>query len=176
MAGTVERNALLLFADQHNADVMGCAGHPIVETPNLDQLAAKGVRFTRAYCQDAICVPSRTSLMTGLYPRSSGRTDFSRGSRSSHNNLKKNPGVAKKVENDGPTKQQVNDLVKRQPRSKGKCTDFYATLLKAGVDAELHVFSKGGHGFSLGDGREESTALWSTGFAAWLRDCGMIEG
>jgi len=68
-------NVLLLFADQHNADVMGCAGHPIVKTPNLDQLAAKGVRFTRVYCQDAICVPSRTSLMTGLYPRTTGCLD-----------------------------------------------------------------------------------------------------
>ena len=56
-----------------------------------------------------------------------------------------------------------------------KCVDFYATLLKAGVNAELHVFSKGGHGFGLGDGRGESTALWPTSFVAWLRDCGMIE-
>jgi len=55
-----------------------------------------------------------------------------------------------------------------------KCVDFYAALLKAGVNAELHIFSKGGHGFSLGDGRGRSTALWPTSFAAWLRDCGMI--
>jgi hypothetical protein len=41
-------NVLLLFADQHNADVLGCSGHPLVKTPNLDQLAARGVRFTRA--------------------------------------------------------------------------------------------------------------------------------
>ena len=52
-----------------------------------------------------------------------------------------------------------------------KCINFYATLLKAGVNAELHVFSKGGHGFGMGDGRGESTALWPTSFAAWLRDC-----
>lgn len=68
-------NVLLLFADQHNADVMGCAGHPIVRTPNLDRLASTGVRFTRAYCQDGICVPSRTSLITGLYPRTTGCLD-----------------------------------------------------------------------------------------------------
>jgi len=65
-------NVLLLFSDQHNADMMGCSGHPLVQTPNLDQLAALGVRFTRAYSQDAICVPSRTALMTGLYPRTTG--------------------------------------------------------------------------------------------------------
>jgi len=74
-AGAAKPNVMLLFADQHNADVMGCAGHSIVKTPNLDQLAAQGVRFTRAYCQDAICVPSRTSLMTGLYPRTTGCLD-----------------------------------------------------------------------------------------------------
>jgi arylsulfatase A-like enzyme len=74
-AAASKPNVLLLFADQHNADVMGCSGHPLVKTPNLDQLAAQGVRFTRAYCQDAICVPSRTALMTGLYPRTTGCLD-----------------------------------------------------------------------------------------------------
>jgi len=74
-AVAAQPNVLLLFADQHNADVMGCAGHPLVKTPNLDQLAATGVRFTRAYCQDAICVASRTSLLTGLYPRTTGCLD-----------------------------------------------------------------------------------------------------
>jgi arylsulfatase A-like enzyme len=48
-AGAAKPNVLLLFADQHNADVMGCAGHPIVKTPNLDQLGAQGVRFTHTY-------------------------------------------------------------------------------------------------------------------------------
>ena len=56
-----------------------------------------------------------------------------------------------------------------------KCIDFYTMLLKAGVNAELHVFSNGGHGFGLGDGRGESTALWPTSFAAWLRDSNMIQ-
>ncbi len=56
-----------------------------------------------------------------------------------------------------------------------KCLEFYSALLKGGVNAELHVFSKGGHGFGMGDGRGESTALWPTIFVAWLRDCGMIE-
>jgi arylsulfatase A-like enzyme len=74
-AAASKPNVLLLFADQHNAEVMGCSGHPIVKTPNLDRLAAQGVRFTRAYCQDAICVPSRTALMTGLYPRTTGCLD-----------------------------------------------------------------------------------------------------
>ena len=68
-------NVLFIVADQHNADVLGCAGHPVVKTPRLDALAEAGVRFVRTYCQDAICVPSRTSFMTGLYPRTTGCVD-----------------------------------------------------------------------------------------------------
>ncbi len=57
----------------------------------------------------------------------------------------------------------------------GKCVDFYASLLRAGVNAELHIFSKGSHGFGMGKGRGDSTALWPTSFVAWLHDCSMIE-
>ncbi len=65
-------NVLLLFSDQHHADVMGWTGRPLVQTPDLDRLAREGVRFTRAYCPDGICVPSRTSMFTGLHPRTTG--------------------------------------------------------------------------------------------------------
>lgn len=51
-----------------------------------------------------------------------------------------------------------------------KCVSFYATLLKAGVNAELHVFSSGNHGFGLGEGRGKTTALWPANFAAWLSE------
>ena len=56
-----------------------------------------------------------------------------------------------------------------------KCVDFYATLLEAGVKTELHVFSKGSHGFDLGTGRGESAAIWPTSFVGWLRDSNMIQ-
>jgi arylsulfatase A-like enzyme len=68
-------NVLFLFSDQHHASAMGCAGHEIVKTPTMDKLAANGVRFNRVYCQDGICVPSRTSMLTGLYPRTTGCLD-----------------------------------------------------------------------------------------------------
>jgi acetyl esterase/lipase len=55
-----------------------------------------------------------------------------------------------------------------------KCVDFYAKLLKAGVNAELHVFGKGSHGFGMGAGPGKSKALWTTSFIAWLSDSGMI--
>lgn len=65
-------NVLFLFSDQHRADMMGCAGSTLVKTPTFDRLSREGVRFTRAYCQDGICVPSRTSMMSGLYARTTG--------------------------------------------------------------------------------------------------------
>ena len=61
-------NILFIFSDQHRHDVMGCAGHPIVETPNLDALALRGHRYTKAWCQSPICQPSRASLITGQHP------------------------------------------------------------------------------------------------------------
>jgi acetyl esterase/lipase len=57
----------------------------------------------------------------------------------------------------------------------GKCTEFYARLLEAGVNTELHFFSKGSHGFGLGTGRGKSAALWPTSFIAWLHDSAIIE-
>ncbi len=65
-------NVIILFSDQHNRQVMGFEGHPDVITPNLDKLADEALVFDRAYCSVGICVPSRTSLMTGLYPRTLG--------------------------------------------------------------------------------------------------------
>jgi len=65
-------NVLILFSDQHNKKVMGFEGHPDVITPNLDELAKEGLIFDRAYCTVGICVPSRSSLMSGLMPRTMG--------------------------------------------------------------------------------------------------------
>jgi len=61
-------NLLILMSDEHQARAMGCAGHPLVRTPNLDRLAARGLRFTNAYTPTPICVPARASFATGLFP------------------------------------------------------------------------------------------------------------
>jgi choline-sulfatase len=61
-------NLLLLNADQHSTRIFGAYGNPIVQTPNLDGLAARGTRFVNGYCPYPMCVPSRASLATGRYP------------------------------------------------------------------------------------------------------------
>src|SRR5919197_2675583 len=60
-------NLILIMSDEHNKRVLGCHGHPMIRTPNLDRLARRGVRFTDAYCNSPICVPSRASFQTGRY-------------------------------------------------------------------------------------------------------------
>lgn len=65
-------NVIIFFSDQHQKNVMGFEGHPDVITPNLDKLAKQSVVFDRAYCTVGISAPSRSSLMTGLYPRTLG--------------------------------------------------------------------------------------------------------
>jgi len=61
-------NILLITCDQMRADAMGCAGNPIVKTPNLDALAASGINFANAYTPYPVCEPARASITTGMYP------------------------------------------------------------------------------------------------------------
>ena len=61
-------NLLYIHSDQHSPHVTGCYGNDLVETPNLDRLAANGVMFDNAYCCSPICVPSRMSMLSGRHP------------------------------------------------------------------------------------------------------------
>ena len=65
-------NVLFISIDDLNDWIGTLGGHPQVKTPNLDRLAASGTVFTNAYCQSPLCNPSRTSVMTGLRPSTSG--------------------------------------------------------------------------------------------------------
>ena len=60
-------NFIFILSDEHSKRVLGSYGHPIIRTPNLDRLAARGTRFVNAYTNCPICVPARASFATGRY-------------------------------------------------------------------------------------------------------------
>ena len=68
----IRPNILLVHADQHRADCIGAAGHPLIQTPSLDRLAREGVSFTHDYTPIPVCTPARTSLLTGTWPTRHG--------------------------------------------------------------------------------------------------------
>ena len=69
-------NVLWLISDDHAAYVTGCYGNSVVRTPQLDRLAASGMRFDRAYCNSPVCSASRAAFITGMYPRTVGVTEL----------------------------------------------------------------------------------------------------
>lgn len=62
-------NILIILSDDQRFDALGCAGHPILKTPNLDRIAARGVRFRNSFVTTPICAASRASILTGMYER-----------------------------------------------------------------------------------------------------------
>jgi choline-sulfatase len=77
-------NILFIFTDQHRGDTLGCVGHPVIKTPNLDKLAKEGVVFRRCYTNvvfrrcytnSPLCVPARSTLASGLYVNQHGAWD-----------------------------------------------------------------------------------------------------
>ncbi len=61
-------NFLLFITDQHRVDYLGCYGHPVLRTPHIDSIAARGTRFARFYVATPVCMPNRATLMTGRMP------------------------------------------------------------------------------------------------------------
>jgi len=66
MPTTPPPNLLLITTDQQRGDCLGCDGHPVLETPYLDQLAAEGLRFRHAYTSVPACTPARAAILTGM--------------------------------------------------------------------------------------------------------------
>lgn len=83
---TARPNFVIFIGDDISADDFGCYGHPTIQTPNVDALAASGVRFANAYLTTSSCSPSRSSIITGRYPHNTGGPEL---------HMKRNPHLAR---------------------------------------------------------------------------------
>lgn len=75
-ATSQDYNVLFIISDDLTYTALSCYGNEVCETPNIDRLAERGVRFTRAYCQGTYCGPSRASFMSGYYPHATGALGY----------------------------------------------------------------------------------------------------
>jgi arylsulfatase A-like enzyme len=69
-------NILFITSDQHRSDSLGCYGHPSARTPHLDKLAFEGLRFTNAYTDCPVCIPGRTTIITGIQSHIYGKPSY----------------------------------------------------------------------------------------------------
>lgn len=69
-------NVLFIISDDLTYTALSCYGNKVCQTPNIDRIAARGMRFTRAYCQGTYCGPSRASFMSGYYPHATGALGY----------------------------------------------------------------------------------------------------
>src|SRR3954471_2749518 len=74
-AASAQPNFIVILADDLGYNDLGCFGSPLIKTPNLDQMAREGVRFTSFYVGAPVCSPSRAALLTGCYPARVGMGD-----------------------------------------------------------------------------------------------------
>lgn len=73
LAAAADRpDVVFIISDDLTAEALACYGNEQCQTPNIDRLAAEGVKFRRAYCQYPVCGPSRAAMMSGMYPESIG--------------------------------------------------------------------------------------------------------
>ena len=77
-------NIIVVLVDDLRWDDIACAGHPFVQTPNIDRIACEGARFRNAFCTTPLCSPVRASLLTGLYTHHHGILDNTDRSKQSH--------------------------------------------------------------------------------------------
>lgn len=129
------KNILLITVDDLNCD-LGCYGHPLVQTPHIDRLARRGVRFSHAYCNYPVCNPSRSSFLSGRYPE---QTQVLDNRVNPHQQL---PGVA---------------FLPAYLRQRGYFTARLGKIYHDGMDAtddwDVSVNPKGSANVNRGEGR-----------------------
>src|SRR5687768_5807015 len=90
-------NFLFVMTDDQRFDAMSCAGNPILKTPNMDRIAAEGVRFTNAFVTNALCSPSRGTIVSGLYSHAHGVTTNAGASHRLRPGIPTFPGLLQKA-------------------------------------------------------------------------------
>src|SRR5210317_683664 len=78
-SGEPRPNIIFFIADDWSQEDVGAYGHPSIQTPNMDSLAANGMRFTNAYLTTSSCSPTRCSIITGRYPHNTGAPELHQG-------------------------------------------------------------------------------------------------
>jgi len=88
-------NVVFIMSDQHSQAVSGCYGHDIVQTPHIDSLAERGIRYTNAFCASPLCSPSRVAWLTGTHPHTNGVVTHNNSRHRSGKTYRKNinPGI-----------------------------------------------------------------------------------
>jgi choline-sulfatase len=139
-------NLLILMSDEHQARAMGCAGHPVVQTPHLDALAARGLRFASAYTPSPICVPARAAFATGRPIHEIRRWDNAMPYDGSI------PGWGHALQRGGIPVESIGKLHYRSAED------------PAGFDVEhIPMMVAGGHGMVWASVRKEDERVTSTG-------------
>ncbi len=136
-------HVLFISVDQWPGHLLGCAGHPVIQTPTLDHLARLGTRFTRAYAESPICIPSRRSMMTGLSPKGHGDRSFNPTLR-----MPNVPSLAQSFRNAGYQANAIGKLHVYPPRDRIGFDDVLLAeegrpKLGAIDDYEMYLASRG---------------------------------
>ncbi|MBI3942471.1 MAG: sulfatase-like hydrolase/transferase [Chloroflexi bacterium] len=90
-----QRLNILLITSEDNGPHFGCYGDPIADTPHVDRLAREGAFFEHAYVTQAVCSPSRASILTGLYPHQNGQIGLATHAYTMHRAFPSLPGLSK---------------------------------------------------------------------------------
>jgi len=114
-------NIIIFCTDHQRADYLSCVGHPLIKTPNLDKLAARGALFENLFVQGTVCMPSRASILTGTYPCRHGVTD------NGYDLSKNHTTIAHVLRDAGYHTMAVGrtHVICTQPRPEYSKTDFY---------------------------------------------------
>ena len=121
----MKKNIFLFVADQMRSDSMHHRGNPASITPNLDDLVDEGVSFENAYCQNPVCVPSRNSFLSGLYPHTKGHRTMHYLSRPDE------PNILKEMKNNGYEVIWIgrNDVVPGDRAKTEYCDEYYDGII-----------------------------------------------